>query len=194
MDWKGIHRYWPAALAAIFGIIASLSFFDHARKAAQDRMSVEFSVQVETRARDLQEVLSRYEGTIEGFAAAFPYQGLDQDRFRAYAKNVFLASSMLKSGFESLSWAPRVDDRARGAFEAAASAEKHAEYAIREKTSENGLIVAPQNPTYYPLRYVEPERSNSPLGLDLPRDAALQKAIATGATTASPPTRSRSAS
>jgi PAS domain S-box-containing protein len=189
MDWKGIHRYWPAALAAIFGIIASLSFFDHARKAAQDRMSVEFSVQVETRARDLQEVLSRYEGTIEGFAAAFPFQGLDQDRFRAYAKNVFLASSMLKSGFESLSWAPRVDDRARGAFEAAASAEKHVEYAIREKTSENGLIVAPQNPTYYPLRYVEPERSNSPLGLDLPRDAALQKAIATGATTASPPTR-----
>src|ERR1700722_5567482 len=110
MDWIGIHRHWPAALAAILGIIASLSVFDHARKSAEDSVSAEISVQAETRARDLQEVLSHYEGTIEGFAAAFPYQGLDNDRFRAYAKSVFLASSMLQSGFETLSWAPRVDD------------------------------------------------------------------------------------
>src|ERR1700691_5791802 len=98
MDWKGISRHWPAALAASLGIVASLSLFEHARKTAEDRVSAEFSVQAETRARDLQEVLSRYEGTIEGFAAAFPYQHIDGEQFRAYAKSVFLASTMLQSG------------------------------------------------------------------------------------------------
>ena len=48
-----------------------------------------FPLRRESRARDLQEVLSRYEGTIEGFAAAFPYQRIDPEQFRTYAKNVF---------------------------------------------------------------------------------------------------------
>jgi PAS domain S-box-containing protein len=186
MDWIGIYRHWLAALAAILGIVASLSFFDHARKDAQDSVASEFSTQAGTRARDLQEVLSRYEGTIEGFAAAFPYQGLDSDRFRAYAKSVFLASSMLKSGFESLAWAPRIEDRDRAAFEASAGAE-HPGFAIRTYSSETGLTVAPQKPVYYPLRFIEPQRAEVPLGLDLNPTPALQQAIATGATMASPP-------
>src|SRR4029077_451859 len=92
MDWVGVHKHWPAALAAMLGIVASLSLFDHARKAAEDRVSAEFTVQAQSRARDLQEVLSHYEGTIEGFAATFPYQHLDAAQFRSYAKSVFLAS------------------------------------------------------------------------------------------------------
>src|ERR1700722_20758769 len=104
MDWLGVYRHWPAAFAASLGIIASLVLFDHARKGAEDRVAAEFSAQAESRARDLQEVLSRYEGTIEGFAAAFPYQRIDPEQFRAYAKSVFLASSVLQSGFVTLSW------------------------------------------------------------------------------------------
>ena len=187
MDWIGIHRHWPAALAAILGIIASLAVSDHARKSAEDSVAADISVQAETRARDLQEVLSRYEGTIEGFAAAFPYQDLDSDRFRAYAKSVFLASSMLQSGFEALSWAPRVNGRDRAAFEAAARAERHADFAITEKTSDAGLTIAPQKPVYYPIRYAAPEQARVPLGLDLPLSRALQQTLATGATMATPP-------
>ncbi len=186
MDWIGISKHWPAALAASLGIIASLSLFDHARKIAEDRISAEFSVQAETRARDLQEVLSRYEGTIEGFAAAFPYEHIDADQFRAYAKSVFLASSVLQSGFESLAWAPRVANGDRAAFEAAAQAERHDDFAIRDKSPNNGLQVAPRKPDYYPLRYVEPERANAPLGLDLARGGALEEAIVRGTMTATP--------
>src|SRR5271169_318690 len=87
MDWLGIYKHWPATVAASLGIVASLSLFDHTRTIAQDQVSAEFAIQVESRARNLQEVLSRYEGTIEGFAAAFTYQNIDADRFRAYAKN-----------------------------------------------------------------------------------------------------------
>jgi PAS domain S-box-containing protein len=186
MNWIGVSKHWSAALAAVFGVLASLLLFDHARKMAEDRVAAEFSVQAETRARDLQEVLSRYEGTIEGFAAALPYQGLDGKQFRAYAKSVFLASSVLQSGFENLAWAPHVADRDRTAFEAEARAERHDDYMIRDKTADGALLVAPRRPDYYPLRYVEPERANSPLGLDLALVAGgtLEEALATGAMTA----------
>jgi PAS domain S-box-containing protein len=193
MTWIGIHRYWPAALAACFGVIVSFTAFDYARRTANERISAEFAAQAETRARDLQEVLSRYEGTVEGFAAAFPYQQLDADKFRAYAKNVFLASSMLQSGFQSLSWAPRVEGGERAAFEAAARTGRHPDFAIRALTTDGRLDVAPAKREYYPLSFVEPERPNSPIGLDLSTDRAragvLQQAIATGEMAATPPLR-----
>jgi PAS domain S-box-containing protein len=189
MVWIGIYRHWPAAFALALGIVASLSLFDHARKSAEDRVAAEFSAQAETRARDLQEVLSRYEGTIEGFAAAFPYQRVDGEQFRAFAKSVFLASSVLQSGFVGLSWSPRVTAGERAAFEAAATTERRVDYRIRVKNSDGDLVTAPARPDYYPLRYVQPESPNSPMGLDLPRSSALQRAIATGATLASLPAR-----
>jgi PAS domain S-box-containing protein len=187
MVWIGIYRHWPAVFAAIMGVIASLSLFDHARQAAEDRLAVDYSAQAESRARQLQEVLSRYEGTIEGFAAAFPYQRIDATQFRDYAKSVFLGSSVLQSGFMTLAWAPRVSGPDRAAFEAAATAERHRGYAIRAKGDDGGLTVAPSQADYYPLRYVEPEDPNSPIGLDLPRSPALQKALATGTAMASSP-------
>ena len=186
MDWLGVYRHWPAAFAASLGIIASLVLFDHARKVAEDRVAAEFSAQAESRARDLQEVLSRYEGTIEGFAAAFPYQRIDPEQFRTYAKNVFLASSVLQSSLENLAWAPRVVDRDRATFEAAARAEGHPDLTIRDKTDEGSLEIAPQKPDYYPIRYVAPERDNSAFGLDLTHSAALEQAISTGVMTATP--------
>ena len=188
MDWIGIYKHWPAVVAASLGIIASLSLFDHARKTAAERVSAEFSVQAETRARDLQEVLSRYEGTVEGFAAAFPYQHIDAAQFRAYAKSVFLASSVLQSGFETLSWVPRVSDHDRAAFEADARAERGDNYSIREKTADGKLAIAPSHPYYFPLRYVAPEHPGSPLGLDLLSSApdVLESAIATGTMMATP--------
>jgi PAS domain S-box-containing protein len=196
IDWVAIYRHWPAVLAASLGIIASLSFFDHARRATEDRISAEFSGEAEIRARDLQEVLSRYQGTIEGFAATFPYQQIDGEQFRAYAKNVFLASSVLQSGFLSLSWSPRVADRDRATFEEAARAEGDPDYVIREKRPDGSFTAAPQKRDYFPLRYVEPRRPNSPIGLDQPEDptraAAVARAIATGAPTATPPLRMKS--
>ena len=188
MDWISIYRHWPAVVAATLGIIASLSLFDHARKTAEDRVSAEFSVQAESRARDLQEVLSRYEGTVEGFAAAFPYQHIDAAQFRAYAKSVFLASSVLQSGLENLAWAPRVTDRDRAAFEASARAERGDDYSIREKTADGKVALSPSHTEYYPLRYVEPERPGSPIGLDLlsSRPDILETSIATGSMTATP--------
>jgi PAS domain S-box-containing protein len=190
MNWNAIYRHWPAALAASLGIVASLVLFTHARETAKDRVSAEFSIQVENRARDLQEVLSRYEGMIEGFAAAFPYQAVDAEQFRAYAKNVFLASSVLQSGLLSLSWSPRVADRDRAAFEAAIRAGGDADYAIRDRTSDGQLVAAAQKPDYFPLLYVEPTRLHAPLGLDQPanpvRASAILQAIRSGAPTTTP--------
>jgi len=184
MHWFGLHRHWPVVLAASLGIIVSLSLFSHARKIAQDRVSAEFSVQAESRAHNLQEVLSRYEGTIEGFAAAFPYQHIDAEQFRAYAKNVFLASSVLQSGFENLLWAPRVVDRDRAAYEAAAQDQQHPHFTIQERGDGLSLTTAPQRPDYYPIRYIAPDRADAPFGLDLKQSDALEEAITTGAMTA----------
>ena len=186
MSWTSIYKHWPAALAAALGIVASVSLFDHTRNTARDQLSAEFSAQVEGRARDLQEVLSRYEGTIEGFAAALPYKDLTADQFRAYAKNVFLASSVLQSGVENIAWAPRVSNDDRPIFEAALSAERHDVLTIRNRTTDDQLEAAPQQQTYYPLRFVEPQHASSPIGLDLTQvgAGALSQALATGTMTA----------
>ena len=186
MDWVRVHRHWPAVLAAMLGVIASLSLFDHARKTAEGRVSAEFTVQAQHRARDLQEVLSRYEGTIEGFAATFPYQRLDAAQFRSYAKSVFLASSVLQSAFETLSWAPRVTDGERAVFEAAARLERHDDFTILSKTAAGTAEPAPAKSEYYPLRYVEPEKRDAPLGLDLTHIPAARQAMAAGRTIATP--------
>ena len=186
MDWFAIYRHWPAVLATSLGIIASLSLFDHARKIADERVSAEFATQAENRAHNLQDVLGRYEGTIEGFAAAFPYQNIDAAQFHSYAKTVFLASSVLQSGVQSLAWAPRVIDADRPAFEAAVRAERHGDFAIRDKARDGSLQVAEKKQDYFPLRYIEPDRFDEPTGLDLVRTGSLDEAIATGSMTATP--------
>jgi PAS domain S-box-containing protein len=192
MNWIGFRRHWPAVLVAGLGIVASLAVFDHARKTAYDHVSSELSVQAETRARDLQEVLSRYEGMIGGFAAAFPHH-LDDEQFRAYAKSVYLASGILQPGFHSMAWAPRVEARDRAAFEAAASAERHGKFTIEEAGPDGKATVSAARQEYYPLRYIEPERPDAPLGLDMAseqvRAAAIQQAIDNGTMTATPPVR-----
>jgi PAS domain S-box-containing protein len=187
MDWSGIYKHWPAAVVAGLGIVASLSLFDHARELERGRISAEFAAQADSRARDLQVVLSRYEGTIQGFAAAFPYQTINAEQFRTYAKNVFLASSVLQSGFENLAWAPRVLDQDRSTFEAALGAERHTNISIQSRGADGQREVAPQKPDYYPIRYIEPQRDSSPIGLDPKRSGALEQAIATGAIKATPP-------
>jgi PAS domain S-box-containing protein len=185
MNLTVINKHWPAALAATLGVIVSLSLFEHARGTARHHAATEILAQADGRARELQEVLSRYEGTIQGFAAAFPYQNIDAARFRTYAKNITLASSVLRSGLENISWAPRVVDADRASFEARGKLEYGADFAIRERTA-SGAEIASHNAEYYPIEYVETEHAGTPNGLDLMRFPALQDAIATGAMRASP--------
>ena len=188
MDWIAIYRHGRPCSPQALGLSRRSSFFDHGRKAAQDRVSAEFAMQAESRARELQEVLSRYQGTIEGFAAALPYQNIDETAFRAYAKTVLLASTVLQPGVETLAWAPRVTEHERPAFEAAARIERHDDFTIREKDGGGDVEPAAPSPDYYPLRYVEPEHASSPYGLDLQRSGAdaLRQAIASGTMTATP--------
>jgi signal transduction histidine kinase len=103
---------------------------------------------------------------------------------------VSLASSVLQSGFEGLSWSPRVTDRDRAAFEAAARVERKADYVIRELMPDRSFAMAPHRQEYFPIRYVDPERATSPIGLDLQSgkvsSAALQQAFTTGTAAATP--------
>jgi signal transduction histidine kinase len=186
-----LRRYWPAVVAACIGLAASVGAFQLARHAAQDKVAAELTIEAENRGRSLQEVLSRYQGTIEGFAASFPYTQLDQARFSAYARNVFLASHILRPGLQALSWAPRVRDADRVPFEAAARAEGLADYRIREPGPDDRLETAATRKEYFPLRYTEPLNPLTPLGLDVLSDpirsAAVRLALAKGRVAAAPP-------
>ena len=97
-----LRRYWPVAVVVCLGLGTTLGLFAHTRSSARDKLAAELTIQAENRARGLQEVLSRYQGTIEGFAASFPYAELDQARFEAYARSVFLASHVIRSGLQAL--------------------------------------------------------------------------------------------
>jgi CHASE1-domain containing sensor protein len=171
------------------GLTASLGALHLARNSARDRLAAELTIEAENRGRGLQEVLSRYQGTIEGFAASFPYPQLDPERFKAYAQNVFLASHILRSGLQALSWVPRVRGSDRVSFEEAARAEGLADYRIRDIGADGGLKTAEPRAVYFPLRYTEPANSAAPLGLDVLSDSArvetLRRSLATGRIAAS---------
>jgi PAS domain S-box-containing protein len=192
LNWIGLYRHWPAALVASLGILASVSVFDHARKTVQDRIAAELTAEADDRARDLQSVLNRYEGTIQGFAAAFP-QHIDAEQFRAYAKSMSLASNVLQLGFHAIAWAPRVEAADRTAFEADLSAERGAPIVIKDLHSDGAMTAAAPKREYFALRYVEPQRADSPFGLDLAsepaRAAILRKAVAVGTMQATPTLR-----
>ena len=172
-----LERYWPATVAACLGLAVTLGVVALARSGARDKLAAELTLDAEKRGRGLQEVLSRYQGTIEGFAASFPYAGLDQARFEAYANNVFLASHILRSGLQALSWAPRVTDADRAAFEAAAQAEGLADYHINEPSAAGALQPAAARPVYFPLRYAAPRNSGAPIGLDILSDPQRVKTV-----------------
>jgi signal transduction histidine kinase len=184
-----LQRYWPAAVAACVGLTASFGALHLAHNGARDKLAAELTIEAQNRGRGLQEVLSRYQGTIEGFAASFPYAQIDHDRFRAYARNVFLASHILRSGLQALSWAPRVRATERADFEAAARAEGLADYRIRDFRPGDRLELAEARAEYFPLRYTEPANSAAPLGLDVLSDPArvetIRRALATGRIAAS---------
>jgi signal transduction histidine kinase len=176
-------------VVACVGLAASLGALHLARNGARDKLAAELTIEAENRGRGLQEVLSRYQGTIEGFAASFPYQRLDPERFGAYAQNVFLASHILRAGLQALSWAPRVRGPDRAFFEEAARAEGLADYRIRERGAEDELKTAEPRAVYFPLRYSEPANPALPLGLDLlsgSRIETVRRALATGRIAASP--------
>jgi PAS domain S-box-containing protein len=189
-----LRYFWPSLLVAALGLAASVGAFHLARRAADDRMAAELSARAESRARGLQEVLSRYEGTIDGFAASFHGGTIDRQKFSVYGRSMSLASRFLRSGFGSLTWAPRVEEAQRSEFEADARLETP-NFAIRDRIArERGastMIPAPARPEYYPILFVDPVREGSPIGLDVLGEsvsaAAVRRAIAQHRVVATPP-------
>ncbi len=186
-------KYWPAALAACIGVAVSLTAFESLRRSAEDRFKDSLAAQAELRARDIQGVLGRYEGTIEGFAASFPYAEINRERFQAYARDVFLASHLLGSGFQNVSWEPRVTAAGRASFEAAARAEGFADYRIIEPAPKGGFIPAGARDEYFPIRYFAPANVKAPFGFDLlsesDRADTVRRATARDMPSATPPIR-----
>jgi len=178
-------------VVAVVGVAASLAGFQSQRRSAEDKFAAELTMQAETRARGLQEVLGRYEGTMQGFAASFPYARINREEFQLYAHNVSLASNLLRSGYQGLSWLPRVHDADRERFEAAARIEGPPDYRIVEPAPDGTLKTAAKRKTYYPILYVEPTTANSPLGLDTlsegTRAAAARRALEKGIPSATGP-------
>jgi signal transduction histidine kinase len=183
-------------VAACVGLTASLGALQLARDGARDKLAAELTIEAENRGRGLQEVLSRYQGTIEGFAASFPHGQLDRERFSAYARNVFLASHILRSGLQALTWAPRVPGSDRASFEEAARTEGLADFRVSEPGADGTLKAAEPREAYFPLRYSEPPNAAAPLGLDVLSDSTriqtVRRALATGRIAASPQAALRS--
>jgi PAS domain S-box-containing protein len=188
-----LRGYLTVALAAVLGVAGSLLGFYAVRHASEDKVLAELSIEAHNRARGLQQVLGRYEGMIEGFSASFPYAGLGRAEFQTYARNIFLASHMLRSGFERLAWAPHILDSERAAFEAQAQAEGHGDYRIRDARPGGAFLPASARPEYYPLRYLEPDDASAPFGLDALSSPSggtiLRQVIARGGAAATPPLR-----
>ena len=192
-DLNGLRRYWVAALAACVGTAIALAVAHSARSFSHDQLLAELTQQAALRANGLEEVLSRYEGTIEGFGAAFPAGGVTREEFEAFAHNIYLASHLLGTAFQNVSWDPRVRDAERASFEAAARAEGFAGYHVVDLGAGGALTTATRRAVYFPIRYFEPIVPTAPMGLDLlsegGRAAAVEEALDKGKPVATAPLR-----
>ena len=119
----------------------------------------------------------------ESFYASAPE--VSRQTFRTFVQHSFVRYP----GLQALSWALRVPDAQRGAYEHAVRREGFADFQIMEHTAPGELVRAERRPEYIAVTYIEPRVGNeTAFGLDIAsvpdRLDALQQARDTGQPTA----------
>lgn len=152
-----------AGTALTTRVIASRAQAAQARRLERAAERVGFAIT--ERARLPAEALQ----TVGAFVAHAPV--IDHATFDAVAASVVRRTPRIYA----IEWAPLVPDAERGAVEARARADGHADWAIRE-AAPNGMVTAAPRPSYLPILHAYPE--NPAAGFDVlsrPEAAAVFK-------------------
>lgn len=186
---SGRIRYVPIALAAGAGLLLSLVLATIVTRLEGERLRESFARWADNTAQAL---LVTIDGTSDGVADVHDFflgsEDVHRDEFRSFA------SAGLSRGAEiqALEWVPRVADRQRAAYEAAARAEGVAGFRFTELDARGTLVPAARRAEYYPAYFMQPKQGAPvALGFDLSseptRRAALERARDSGTGAASAP-------
>ncbi len=171
-SWK---RYRPLAYTISAGIVLSIAAFALVRRQEQARVRGEFEQRARAQATAILRSLTRHVDVLHSVAGVYAAsREVERQEFRDLA-DLFLPRH---PGFRALKWVPRVRDRERGAYEAAARRDGHRNFQITELNDEGQLVRAARRPEYFPAFYVEPFAGNEiALGFDLASHPVRQEAL-----------------
>ncbi len=172
----------PAILTLCGGIVFSLVLFLIVRGWEQERTRVEFERQAGNLATDLQKGIDSHLEVLQSIGRFYAAsRHVERQEFRKFVKGILAEHR----GIQALEWIPHITDSERGAFEAAARAEGHADFQITELNDKGEMVRAARREEYFPAHYVEPLVENErALGFDLGSNPdqleALERARDTG--------------
>ncbi|HLF95842.1 MAG TPA: EAL domain-containing protein, partial [Methylococcaceae bacterium] len=185
--WR--YRFRSISLPLLIAFALAVMVFIHERSNSQQAQRQEFEHRATVIAAVLRDSLEDYSDILLSLKGLFDAsQFVTRDEFRRFVDQPL----MHKRGLQVVSFAWRVAEAERKAFERVRGEEIRADFQIRKKTADGRLIPAESRDEYVALDYLEPLAGNeAAFGYDLAseplRAAALQRARATGAVAATAP-------
>lgn len=163
--------FLPPALILIVGTIVAVAGFRMLKQQEASNVQIELDREVDTYAKLLRDALKSTEAELAAVAGLFTATGgVNFDEFRAFVRPIL----MRNKGAWAITWVPRVPAAEKEAFERAAQAEIHPEYAIRERDTAGRIVPATKRDVYFPIFYTEaldPSENTSAWGVDPMVDA-----------------------
>jgi len=168
-------RYVPVLLTLVLGVAFSFVLwekaisnqdrhFRHEFEYVTDNYSLLINSWIERRFQALESIRSFYNGS----------KNVDSDEFTSFVGLYFKG----RNDIHALLWAPLVRGPQRVQFEQTARADGSGNFYIIESTEEGRLAIALQRDEYFPVFYIEPDKSDTAIaGYDLASNPTLANAM-----------------
>ncbi|TFB11893.1 hypothetical protein E3V33_06020 [Candidatus Marinimicrobia bacterium MT.SAG.4] len=170
------------AMIFVLGIAITVELFTIFRDLQENEIVDEFIDAAETHQILFQNRIERYLDGLDGLSRFYgSTEAFNRDTFRRYISSYLAVNPEI----QALEWIPRVSREARLRYETLARTDGLADFVIRERDPDAGMVPAAQRAEYFPVYFVEPMEGNeAAVGFDLAsnktRLAALEKARDTG--------------
>jgi diguanylate cyclase (GGDEF)-like protein/PAS domain S-box-containing protein len=161
-----------AALALVMGAALTAVLASYSVQLNQRQVQQRFELLAVERFSRIQERLDGQVQRLDSLRRFFVYSDeVSQDEFNGFA-NPMLAWT------EAYSWAPRILDSDRGAFEAAALRDGVAGFSVRSLSESGTFVPSPRRDIYYPIRFNQIRLAKpAVLGFDVHGDAVRHETL-----------------
>ena len=191
---------WPRRLSVPFRHVAvvvlfclgmglSVAAFSFAREGERQRLSDGFDAAARDRVAAVREQLDAHFLILESLRSFYAASvEVSRQQFHTFSAPLLARHPDI----QALEWIPRVSDRQRSDFEAAARGDGLEAFQITERVSQGQMVAASHRQEYFPVYFVEPRKGNeTAIGFDLASEAmrleALGRSRDTGQAVASAP-------
>ncbi|GLX81025.1 PAS domain-containing hybrid sensor histidine kinase/response regulator [Thalassotalea eurytherma] len=151
-------------VVVILGSILSFSIYQLLSTNIKTQTRLKFEHRVNQHGKTLEQGINFY---IEVLRYVRNTYYVDDLITRAEFKSVTMSELNKFKGLLAIEWLPKVSHQSRSSFEKALSDELGIHYFLKSYDNEGNVIVAPEQPYYFPVAYVEPIKGNEPaLGIN----------------------------